>query len=79
MSICRSYCHLAWRISILKLRELSQKLALTLTAMYELHIVGQKIRLSSPPLKPAEPTEQSAQDKNYTKEGRDRRNDLIRF
>ena len=45
----------------------------------ELHVVGQKIRLSSTPLKPAEPTGRSAQDKNHTKQGRDRRNDLIRF
>ena len=47
--------------------------------MYEPHVAGQKIRLSSTPLKPAEPTSQNAQDKNHTKQGRDRRNDLIRF
>ena len=47
--------------------------------MYELHVVGQKIHLSSTPLKPAEPTPRSAKDKNHTMQGKDRRNDLIQF
>ena len=47
--------------------------------MYELHVLRQKIHLSSTPPKPAEPTGRSAWDKNHTMQGRDRKNDLIRF
>ena len=81
MSICRSYCCLAWQISILQLHELNRKPSSCRVNhhIYELHVVEQKIRLSSTPLKPAEPTPRIAKDKNHTKQGRDRRNDLIRF
>ena len=62
MSICYSYCCLAWQISILQLHELNQKPSSRRVSrhMYELHVVGQKIRLSSTPLKPAEATPRSA-------------------
>ena len=58
MSICRSYCCLAWQISILQLHELNQKPSSCRVNhhMYELYVGGHKIRLSSTPLKPAEPT-----------------------
>ena len=62
LSICCSYCCLAWQISILQFHELNQKPSLCRVNhhMYELYVVGQKIRLSSTPLKPAEPTPRSA-------------------
>ena len=37
--------------------------------MYELHVVGQKIRLSSTPLKPAEPTGRSARTRTILSRG----------
>ena len=49
-------------LAILQLHELNQKPSSCRVNhhMYELYVVGQKIRLSSTPLKPAEPTPRSA-------------------